>query len=243
MFERPQGKSFFQSNPISFIMIILISVAYLLQQTNLGNTMRNYGALQGHLVWELGEWWRMVSVMFLHGSFMHYLFNTFFGIYVISAALERIVGPIKFAALFLGGGLIASLTVVVWDLVMENFIFTIGASGAIFAALGALLWLILNKQEWFNPQDASSIKAFVLINVVFTFIGGNISIPGHIGGLIGGYLLATIIPINRMGGFNKRASMFNDPYSNPYIDPASIDEVDVIDDDEDDDDPFKDYYA
>lgn len=242
MFERPQGIPFIKTNPISFVMIVLISAVYLLQQTGFEQTLREYGFLQGHIVWYRNEWWRLVSVMFLHGSFIHFLFNTFFGIYVISAALERIVGPLKFLALFFGGGLIASLTVVGWDLFMENFIPTIGASGAIFAALGALLWLILNKPQWFSPQDASSIKAFVLINVIFTFIGGNISIPGHIGGLIGGYLLATLIPFNRIGSFNKRAKMFNDPFSDGYIDPGSLDDIEVVNDDEEDD-PFDKYYS
>jgi len=241
IFARNPNVPFSRSNPVSTILITLITAVYLLQLTPLDNVIRQYGALQGHLVIFEGQWWRIFTVMFLHGNIMHFAFNTFFGIYVISAALERIVGPLKFLVFFLGGGIIASFAVVAWDIVMENLVPTIGASGAIFAVLGVLLYLILNKAEWFSHSDAASIKAFVAINVVFTFIGANISIPGHIGGLIAGYLLAALLPTDKMGG-GRRSSEFNDPFEQHYIDPASLDEVDVVDEDDDeDDDPFKDY--
>ncbi len=239
IFERNRGIPFSKSNPVSFALIIIITFVFILQQTALGSTIFSYGALQGYVVIYNGDWWRIITVIFLHGGITHYVFNTFFGIYVISGALERIVGPVKFLAFFFGGGIIASFAVVGWDIMMENTAPTVGASGAIFAVLGVLLFLIINKPQWFSASDATSIKAFVIINVIFTFLGANISIPGHIGGLIAGYLLAFFIPMKRI--YSKHGSDdFSDPFERTYIDPASLDDVEIVDDD-DDDDPFRNY--
>ncbi len=236
VFTRPTGIQFSKSNPVSFILIILITSTYI-ADTLTGNALRSIGSLQGHLVIEHGEWWRVISVMLLHGNLTHYLFNTFFGIYVVGGALERMVGTWRYILFFLGGGILASFTVVGWDILFENFVPTIGASGAVFAVLGALLWITIHRSRWLDPSDISAIKTFVIINVVFTFLGANISIPGHIGGLISGYLLAVIIPINRPYQ-SRRNRMFNDPYEQTYIDPASLDDIEVVDDDDDDDDDF-----
>ncbi len=243
IFARQPGVPFSKSNPVSFALIIIITSAYIANSLS-NNALFSIGYLQGHRVVYGGEWWRLFTVMLLHGNLMHFAFNTFFGIYVIGSALERLVGAWRYFIFFLLGGLLASWTVVGWDIAFDNFTPTIGASGAIFALLGALLWVTIHRSSWLDPNDISAIKTFVLINVIFTFIGGNISIPGHIGGLIAGYLLAMIIPINRPYT-SRRNKMFNDPFEQTHIDPGSlddIDEVDVVDDDDDDDDPFKKTY-
>ena len=179
---------------------------------------------------------------FLHGNLLHYLFNTFFGLFIISAALERLIGPKKFAAVLAIGGIGASAIVYGWNLLLQEPAPTIGASGAIFAAMGFLFFLTLSKPMWFSPQDISSVRGLIFINIIFTFLGANISIPGHIGGLGMGILLGFLMAKSDEP-HQRRPKGFGDPYD-PYAheewpekDPFDFDDIDYVDvEDEDDDD-------
>ena len=246
IFQRPQGVPVYKTNPIIFGLIVLNTVVFIYTRIVGMNTMQdfyNLGALNGHWVVEGGQWWRVVTVMFLHGDILHFAFNTFFGLFVLGAALERILGSLKFALVYFGGGILASWAVVVWDVFTETMVPTVGASGAIFAVLGVLLFLTINRSHWFNPRDASSIKGLVLINVVFTFMSPNISIPGHLGGLAAGYIIAMIFNFDTPQT-SKRAKDFENPFERSYMDPGNLDDIDdveVVDDKNDDDDPFSKY--
>ena len=242
IFHRPQGLPIYKLNPVVFGLIIANSVVYLITVTLGMNTLQelyNFGALNGHWVIDFGQWWRVITVMFLHGNFLHFAFNTFFGLFILSAALERLIGSVKFSIIYFGGGVLASWAVVAWDIFTESFIPTVGASGAIFAVLGVLLYLSINRNDWFHPRDASSIKGLVLINVIFTFTSPNISIPGHIGGLAAGYILALLFGFDGPNR-SRRARQFEDPFAQSYIDPGSLDDIDDVDI-VDDDDPFSKY--
>ena len=224
-------------------LILLITAAFIYSQVHGMRTWQDFydlGALNGFLVYEHGEWWRIFTVMLLHGSFMHYAFNTFFGLFVLGSALERLIGPVKYTLVFVIGGMLASVAVVAWDIMTGNQVFTVGASGAVFAVLGVLLFMVINHGEIFSPRDASSIKGLVLINVIFTFLGGNISIPGHIGGLVAGYLIAMILS-GSSKLFRYQSSGFGNPFEQTYQDPGSLDDIDEVDYVDDDEDPFSKY--
>lgn len=243
IFQRPQGVPLYKTNPVSFILIVLNTIMFFYTSFVGMNTIQefyNLGALNGHWVIEGGQWWRVITVMFLHGGLLHFAFNTFFGLFVLGSALERILGPVKYALVYFGGGILASWAVVFWDVFTDSYIPTVGASGAIFAVLGVLLFLTINRAHWFHPRDASSIKGLVLINVVFTFMSPNISIPGHLGGLAAGYILAMLFNFDTPHR-SKRAQQFDDPFEKTYLDPGSLDDIDEVDVVDEDDDPFSKY--
>ncbi len=234
IFRAETAKPFPSTNPISTFLIVTVIFAYFL--TSINEDLFYLFALNGLRVVNENEWWRVVTVWFVHGNLMHLLGNVFFGIFIFGAALERILGWKKYALIFFASGLFASGAIVALDYVQESNVPTVGISGAVFGVLGAFLYLILRRSHWFTQSDISGIKGLIFINVLFSFAPG-ISAPGHFGGLIAGYLLAAILPI---GPDAKKRRGFGDPYGDPYIDPASIDELDD-DDDFDDDDPFSKY--
>lgn len=267
--EQRRGiKNIIQQNPVSFLFIIIITVFFISSPTlvelsfdDIDNVFFNVvngqirnpefkalyerGALNGIWVAETGEYWRYLTVMLLHGGFFHYLFNVLFGIFILGAALERLIGSFRYFFLFLLSGVLASGAVVLSDILTSSPIPTVGASGAIFGVLGAFLFLTTKRPDMFDPQDIAGIRGLIFINVIYTFIGGNISIPGHIGGLIAGYLIAALLGLHRGGPAHRRRG-FQDPYSGDnFIEPGSIDdleEVDILDDyEEDDEDPFSKY--
>ena len=135
-----------------------------------------------------GEWWRLITAAFLHGSVIHIAMNMFV-LYMIGAPIEEAIGRGRFLALYLISGLSGSAGALLLD---PNAI-TVGASGAIFGILGAAL--ILERQRTYVL--GGSALSLLVINLVFTFAIPNISIGGHLGGLAGGALGA--LALSRFG--------------------------------------------
>jgi len=147
------------------------------------------GGLVPYYVTELGEYHRLIAAMFLHGNLLHFLANAIIGIYVLSAGLEKLLGSLKFLGIYILGGIGASLVVLFTN---DPISLTIGASGAIFAVLGSLLYIIIYREDMLTLQEKQTIKTLIFLNIIFTFLGPNISIAGHLGGFAVGFLLSYV---------------------------------------------------
>jgi membrane associated rhomboid family serine protease len=133
-----------------------------------------------------GGWWRLITAAFLHANLIHLGFNML-ALWWIGAPVEHYLGRIRYIGLYVVAGLAGSAGA----LLAAPNVPTVGASGAIFGILGALL--IIEYQA--TGRLAGQAMTWIVINLVIGFAyngaGGNISIGGHIGGLIGG-ILATL---------------------------------------------------
>jgi membrane associated rhomboid family serine protease len=135
-----------------------------------------------------GEWWRLITAAFLHGSLIHIGLNMVV-LWIIGAPVEEALGRGRFLAIYLISGLAGSAGALLFD---PNAI-TVGASGAIFGILGAAL--VLEQQR--NYVLGGSALSFLVINLIITFAIPNISIGGHLGGLAGGVL--GTLALSRLG--------------------------------------------
>jgi membrane associated rhomboid family serine protease len=124
-----------------------------------------------------GDWWRLITSAFLHYGPFHLLLNML-ALYWFGTALEQRIGSGRFLAIYIVSGLAGSAGA----LIAAPTTPTVGASGAIFGILGA--GLVLERQR--DYVFGGSALGLIIINLVFTFSIPNISIGGHIGGLIGG---------------------------------------------------------
>ncbi|GAA0890891.1 rhomboid family intramembrane serine protease [Fulvivirga kasyanovii] len=136
-----------------------------------------------------GEWWRLVSSMFLHGGIMHLLLNIY-GLVIAALFVEPIFGRVKYSILYFGSGICGSLSSIYW---YENTI-SVGASGAIFGLYGAILGLLLTSAF---PKDAKKgilmfIGPYVVLNLLFGLTGG-IDNAAHIGGFISGAVFGILL--------------------------------------------------
>ena len=153
-----------------------------------GEVLIQFGSMFPPLVWQ-GEWWRLLSCTFLHGGLMHIAFNMYV-LYQIGPAIERTYGTPKFLLLYLATGWTSSLMSLVWS--GSN---SVGASGAIFGLAGAFLAISLRRRSYWDTFG-SQMLVFIGINIAIGFSGsfGNVDNFGHLGGLIGGFLLGNIMP-------------------------------------------------
>jgi membrane associated rhomboid family serine protease len=135
-----------------------------------------------------GDWWRLITSAFLHYGPFHLLLNML-ALYWFGTLLERRIGSGRYLLLYLVSGLAGSAGALVLDPTTP----TVGASGAIFGILGA--GLVLERQR--DYVFGGSALGIIVINLIFTFSISNISIGGHIGGLIGG--AAATLGLSRFG--------------------------------------------
>jgi membrane associated rhomboid family serine protease len=129
-----------------------------------------------------GAVWQLLTSMFTHVQVWHIGFNML-ALYVLGPQLELMLGRARFLALYLLSGLFGSATVY-W--LAPEFTRTVGASGAVFGLMAALIIVALKVRG-----DVQGLLVLVGINVVITVWGrGFISWQGHLGGFVGGLLLA-----------------------------------------------------
>jgi membrane associated rhomboid family serine protease len=135
-----------------------------------------------------GQWWRLITAAFLHYGPIHLGLNML-ALYWIGTPVETYLGRWRYLLLYLVSGLAGSAGA----LVVTPTSPTVGASGAIFGILGAAL--VLERQGAYVL--GGSALGLIIINLVFSFTFSNISIGGHIGGLIGGALC--MLAFSRLG--------------------------------------------
>lgn len=175
---------------LTYVLIALNVIAFLGMSLGgggldgRGGTLYNNGALYGPLVAD-GEWWRIVTSGFLHAGPLHLAFNMYF-LYFLGTMLEPVIGRLRFAAIYfvsmLGGSFGA--------LLISPDAVTVGASGAVFGLMGAAILALRarNMDPW-----QSGLGITLLLNLGITFLIPNISIGGHIGGLVAGAIVGYLM--------------------------------------------------
>jgi membrane associated rhomboid family serine protease len=129
------------------------------------------------------QWYRLLTSVFLHGSFLHIMFNMYV-LYVLGPPLERLLGHVRFLLLFLIAGLGGSVASFSFSAV--NTV-SVGASGAIFGLMGALVVAGRHMRA-----DITQVLVLIAINVAIGFIAPGIDWRAHLGGLITGAAVAFV---------------------------------------------------
>jgi membrane associated rhomboid family serine protease len=177
--------------PATFALIGLCVLAFVGEMISGGDiasraadSLSIDGGLFGPFVAE-GEPYRIVTYSLLHAGIFHLGLNMF-GLYVLGRLLEPAIGTARFLGIYF----VSVLAGAFGALLLDPLDLTVGASGGIFGLMAAAF--LIARHRGFD-QLASQVGFFVVINVVFTFSVSAISVGGHIGGLIGGGLVALLI--------------------------------------------------
>ncbi|QGH33114.1 rhomboid family intramembrane serine protease [Gracilibacillus salitolerans] len=137
-----------------------------------------------------GEYWRLITPIFLHAGFGHILFNSF-SLILFAPALEQMLGKVKFLVVYFTAGIAANILTYI---VEPNPFYThVGASGAIFGLFGLYLFMVFFEKKLIDPQNARLILIISVIGLVMTFFRANINISGHLFGFVAGFALGPVI--------------------------------------------------
>lgn len=174
---------------VTKVLIGLNVAVFLLQLVLLGTaeSAARFGVLGRALVDEqlggiaTGEYYRLITAAFLHGGPLHILFNMY-ALFLFGPMLEAVFGRIRFIALYLGSALAGTAASYAFSDELQT---SVGASGAIFGLLGAAL--VVTKRM---RRDASVITGLIAVNLVIGFLFPVIDWRAHLGGLVGGVLIA-----------------------------------------------------
>ncbi len=148
------------------------------------------GAIYGWLIAVKGEWWRLISGIFLHGGVSHIAINMF-SLYIMGRMAEELFSRWDYLIIYLVSGIAGAIA----SVVMHPEGLSVGASGAIFGVFGAIAGYVLAHRERLGGRFGSFMKEFgsvLLVNLVLGFSIPGIDMSAHIGGLIvgliGGYV-------------------------------------------------------
>jgi rhomboid protease GluP len=146
-----------------------------------------------HLPATIDQPWRLLTAMFLHAGVIHLAFNLW-ALWNVGSIAERFYGNTQFALIYLLSGLFGSLASLYFA---AKVAVSVGASGAIFGVVGALLAAVLHKRDKLPaPLVASmrsSLLAFVGYSLFLGFTSGVVDNAAHLGGLVSGFVLAFIM--------------------------------------------------
>jgi rhomboid protease GluP len=149
-------------------------------------TLIQYGAKFNPLIQE-GEWWRLITPMFLHIGLLHLLMNSL-ALYYFGSIVERIFGNSRFLMIYIISGIFGTVASFALSPSLSA-----GASGAIFGCFGALLYFGVRRPSLFFRTMGANLLTLLGINLLIGFIIPAVDNAGHIGGLIGGFLAAGIV--------------------------------------------------
>ena len=189
--------------PIPWVTYAIIAINVVVWVVTLANGASILNApAEKLLVWggnaasevQRGEWWRLVTATFLHSGMMHIMMNMI-GLVGAGITVERIYGHRLYCLIYLGSSLIGSALSLHFS---AQHAVSVGASGAVFGVTGAMLVGVFQHRDKlpksFGKQTVSSIGFFILYSLMQGFTHKGIDNAAHVGGLIGGCLLAYVLP-------------------------------------------------
>lgn len=197
-------KIFGMKRPIITYALIAINIVIFILMYVLGNgstdsaTLIAFGANNALLV-ESGQYFRLISAIFLHIGIIHLFFNMY-ALYIIGPQLESFYGKAKFLTIYLVSGVIGNLLANVFEINTLGA----GASGAIFGLFGALLYFGYHYRVYLGSVIRTQVLPVIILNLLIGFTNPSISSAAHIGGLIGGVLVSMAVGVPKKSGTSEK---------------------------------------
>lgn len=193
--------------PYMTILLVAANVAVFFFLSVRGMTedpefMLYHGAMYVPYIAERGEYYRLFSSMFLHFGFDH-LMNNMVVLVVIGSNLEHELGKIKYLLIYFASGLCGNILSAVWDIRMDEFVVSAGASGAIFGLIGALLYVAIRNRGRVGTISGRGIVFMIIISLYYGLTSGGVDNMAHIGGLVSGFLCAVLLYRKRQGKYSS----------------------------------------
>lgn len=182
-----------------FICIVVFILMYVLGNGSTDNyTLLVFGANVDTLT-KNGDYYRLFTSMFLHIGILHLLCNMY-SLYIIGKEVENVFGKVKYLIIYLLSGIAGSIL----SLAFNHNTICAGASGAIFGLLGALLYFGYYYRTYLGATLTRSIIPVIVLNLIIGFTSSGIDNAAHIGGLVGGILIAMAVGVPDKSNNNNK---------------------------------------
>src|SRR5207244_2117578 len=195
---RPRRHNQLRTAPAVLILILLNAIVFRVEISvgfwNEPEVLHRVGALDPYSVLLQHEYWRLFTALFLHGGFVHLLFNLF-ALYILGPPLERSIGTIRFVACYLVSGLASGVGVIALTLIrLVHPAQLIGASGCIMGIVGAWAgFLIRHRHAPLAKQRLANVVMIVAIQSAFDLSTPQVSMAAHMCGLVAGFSLGLVL--------------------------------------------------
>ena len=178
----------------AIIIINVLCFLYLELQGSTENAgfMLAHGAMFAPLVVDHGQYYRLVTSVFMHFGVSH-LMNNMLVLFVLGDNLERALGHVKYLLFYLLCGVGANLVSMTVNLMTGSLSVGAGASGAIFGVVGGLVYAVGVNRGRLEDLTSRQLGVMILLTLYHGFTSMNIDNAAHIGGLAAGILLGILL--------------------------------------------------
>lgn len=196
--------------PVTHFLLLLTIASFLWMQLTYGTaststlSVLHAGGMMGELVvLDYGQLWRLVTPIFIHIGWEHMILNGL-SIYFVGKLLEGLIGSWQFLLLYLLSGIMGNAFV----LYFTPTVVAAGASTSIFGMFAALVIIGYVGKNAYLRHIGRNYLVLILLNTVMSLLSPDVSVAGHIGGAVGGVLLAVMMHIPKLtDSFIKREKM------------------------------------
>lgn len=190
------GDLFRQKRAYVTITLIAINVIYFLYLEVAGSTentsfMVSHGAMYAPLVMEGGEYYRLLTSVFMHFGINH-IMNNMLILFILGDNLERALGHIKYLLFYLLSGVGANVVSMLVNLGNYREVVSAGASGAIFGVIGGLLYAVLINRGQLGDLSTRQLVFVIACSLYFGFTSTGVDNAAHIAGLLIGIILGVV---------------------------------------------------
>ena len=192
-----EALDFLQSREKCNLLMVIINIVVFVILEWMGSTtdtmfMLHHGAMYDPLVVERGEYYRLFTCMFLHFGVQHLLYNMLLLIFV-GDMLEKAVGKVRYLMIYLGGGILGNLLSMVVAMRADSYAVSAGASGAIFAVVGALVFLAVKNRDRISQEEIWRLMIMAVLSLIEGFTQTGTDSMAHLGGFLGGVVICLLL--------------------------------------------------
>lgn len=190
-----QAIAFWKQAPVNHTIILLNILIFLLTEFTGSwedvNHMLKWGAAGTLDIMQQHEYYRLFTAMFLHFGIQH-LGNNMLVLLFIGDCLERNLGKIRYGLLYLLGGAGANLLSLFHELYSKEYVVSAGASGAVFAVIGGLLYIVIRNKGHIENFSSRQLLILAFLSLYHGLTSTGVNNTAHLGGLLCGFLLGIL---------------------------------------------------
>lgn len=175
--------------PVTVVLVIINCLIYSTYFI-VGEAFNESGLMNSELINE-GQIYRFVTAMFLHGGIEHLISNMLL-LYLLGEVVENKVGSVKYAIIYLVSGILGNVVSYSYVMLSDKAYVSLGASGAVYGIIGAMLYLVIKKTEGLNIPIKRML--FMIAYCIYSsFATAHVDYAAHMGGLIFGFIVTALL--------------------------------------------------